>query len=49
VTTAGLEPATFWCRWQSKPNALPLRQVAMTSLYSLPFCIEGRIQISYLA
>ena len=29
MTTAGLEPATFWCRRRSKPNALPLRQVAM--------------------
>ncbi|KAF5334376.1 hypothetical protein D9611_013534 [Ephemerocybe angulata] len=34
MTTAGLEPATFWCLSQiavepSKPNALPLRQVAM--------------------
>ena len=29
MTTAGLEPATFWCRWRSKPNALPLRQVAL--------------------
>ena len=29
MTTAGLEPATFWCRRRSKPNALPLRQVAI--------------------
>ena len=29
MTTAGLEPATFWCRRRSKPNALPLRQVAL--------------------
>ena len=29
MTTAGLEPATFWYAQQSKPNALPLRQVAM--------------------
>ena len=29
MTTAGLEPATFWYRRQSKPNALPLRQVAI--------------------
>ncbi|KAL4251081.1 hypothetical protein ABKN59_005642 [Abortiporus biennis] len=29
MTTAGLEPATFWCRQRSKPNALPLRQVAI--------------------
>ncbi|KAH9998296.1 hypothetical protein BJV77DRAFT_981102 [Russula vinacea] len=33
MTTAGLEPATFWCRWRSKPNALPLRQVALLELY----------------
>ena len=28
MTTAGLEPATVWYRRRSKPNALPLRQVA---------------------
>lgn len=37
MTTAGLEPATFWYPYmgnirQSKPNALPLRQVVL--LYS---------------
>ena len=37
MTTAGLEPATFWslskgmtAAQRSKPNALPLRQVAMS-------------------
>ena len=39
MTTAGLEPATFWCRRRSKPNALPLRQVAMVG--------EGRLEMSH--
>jgi hypothetical protein len=43
MTTAGLEPATFWCRWRSKPNALPLRQVALgkalAALYMAPFSL----------
>ena len=48
MTTAGLEPATFWCRRQSKPNALPLRQVALSAetavSYMAPDLVdEGRV------